>query len=93
MGNNSNNMWPLAVMVGMGLSAIVTILVLVPDENIMVGTAVVGIIAALSTLVSTVAVLNRVNTVDAQLTEVHGKVNGHLSELTSKIPDQTQASK
>lgn len=89
----TKNIWPLVVMVGMGLAAIVAILIFVPDENAMAGTAVVGIIAALSTLVSTVAVLNRVNTVDAQLTEVHGKVNGHLSELTSKIPDQTTASK
>jgi len=89
----NKNIWPVVVMVGMCLTAIVTILIFVPEKHSMAGTAVVGIIALVSTLVSTVAVLNKVNTVDAQLTEVHGKVNGHLSELTSKIPDQTQASK
>jgi energy-converting hydrogenase Eha subunit E len=80
-------LWPMVAMFGLGLAAIVVILIFVPSQNAAAAAAVPAILALLGTVMTGAYVAGRVTDVRDKVTEVDRKVNGHLTALTSKIPD------
>jgi hypothetical protein len=81
------SLWPMVAMFGLGLAAVVTILIFVPAQNAAAVAAVSAILGLLGSVLTGAYVAGRVADVRDRVTEVDRKVNGHLSELTSKIPD------
>lgn len=77
----------MVCMFGMGLAAIVAILIFVPSQNAAAATAIPAILGLLGSVLTGAYVVQRVADVRDRVTEVDRKVNGHLSDLVSKIPD------
>lgn len=77
----------MVAMFGLGLAAVVAILIFVPAQNSAAAAAVPAILALLGTILTGAYVAGRVADVRDRVSEVDRKVNGHLTALTNKIPD------
>lgn len=87
------NIWPVVAIFAIGLGAIVSILLFVPESNAAASTAVVAILAMLAPVLGGIwvakHVTNEVEQVKAEVGEVAKQVNGRMSQLIDKktLPD------
>lgn len=79
-GSPTRSLWPMVCIFGMGLAAIVIILLFAPAEN---GAAqsVTAIVGLLGSILSAAYVSQRV-------AEVNKNVNGRMSELIARVPEK-----
>jgi hypothetical protein len=85
--HSAKTFWPMVAMFGMGLAAVVAILIFVPPQNSGAAAAVPAILALLGSVFTAAYLAPKVADVRDRVTEVDRKVNGHMTDLVSKIPD------
>jgi hypothetical protein len=75
------NLWPMVAMVGMGLTAVVTILIFVPVTNATGAVAVTAILGFVGSMAAAAHVTSHVRDVKDQVAQVKEQVNGNLTRL------------